>query len=487
MAEVAEKRPSAQSQINREVIGRLRELGGKGMKEDEIVHEGERMVLPLKMTNEQAVAYLQRKIKEDEEVTNFHKTFKYRPWDGAAATQTALKKVFGMVGSEAQQTMFGKVPPSMITIEVGPNQTTEVPWGIITLPILPGAKIHTATAMDEEFGQLYRMVVEAPRKYRFEIEGIFRLIQHELETNSIYRGKAIDGAEMPSFLDLDGVDPRRVTYSAEVLTQLEANVWVLLDRTEDMRTHKLPLKRAVLIEGPYGTGKTLAAFLTAQRATRSAWTFLYARPGKDDLTEVMRTARLYQPAVVFMEDMDVIEGANDTENEDKVSEMLDLFDGINAKGTEIVVVLTTNHPEKITTGMLRPGRLDAVIHIGELDAAGIEKLIRANIAERNLALDIDFKPIVEAMAGFMPAFVKEAGDRAIRYAMARGENPAEVRLSTSDFVEAARGLYPQLELMRKERDAKPDTLEEAFKKTIKDANNGHGLERDVKEILETIR
>ena len=478
---------SEQKKTNQAILTTLRELGGKGVSEEDIVHEGTRFILPAKLTNEQSVEFLQKKIKEDEQKTVFARTFKYRPWDGANATLTALKRVFGMVGSQSSFNFFGENPPAMITIEVGPNETKEVPWGILTLPILPGAKIKLGADRDPELGTLFQLQIEGPRKYRFEAEGIFKVIQNELETASIYRGKAIDGAEMPSFLDLGGVDPRKVTYSEEVIRQLEANIWVLMERSADMRRKQLPLKRAVLVEGPYGTGKTLAAFLTAQRATANKWTFLYARPGKDDLSEVMRTARLYQPAVVFMEDMDVVEGAgyeDASDNKDKVSEMLDLFDGINAKGTEIVAVLTTNHPEKITQAMLRPGRLDAVIHIGPLDRSGIERLIRANLDKAHLAPDADFDRVSDHMIGFMPAFVKEAGDRAFRYALARGEDVDGIILTTDDLIAAAEGLRPQLELMEKDREAKEDTLESAMRKTVKSASNGHEVQESLDKIMD---
>ena len=38
-----------------------------------------------------------------------------------------------------------------------------------------------------------------------------------LASNSMYRGKAFDGQEVPQFLDLSGVDASKVVYTAEVL------------------------------------------------------------------------------------------------------------------------------------------------------------------------------------------------------------------------------------------------------------------------------
>ncbi len=230
------------------------------------------------------------------------------------------------------------------------------------------------------------------------------------------------------------------------MTQLNANVWSLLEHTDAMREQGLPLKRSVLLEGPYGTGKTLAAFLTAQRAVANNWTFIFVRPNKDNLNDAMATAQLYQPSVVFFEDIDTT-GSPDT----NASELLDVFDGIQAKGTEILAVLTTNHADRIHKGLVRPGRLDAVIHIGALDQAGIERLIYSIVPSRQLPKNLDMDSIYESMEGYMPAFVKEAIDRAIRYNLARNEGKF-TQLSSDDFVQAGNGLRDQLNLMEGARE-----------------------------------
>jgi SpoVK/Ycf46/Vps4 family AAA+-type ATPase len=290
------------------------------------------------------------------------------------------------------------------------------------------------------------------------------LVEQELATNSIYRGKAIDGQENPEFIDLSGVDPAQVIFTEEVTTQLQANVWTLIEHTAKMRELGVPLKRSVLLEGPYGTGKTLAGYLTAQIATANGWTSIYCRPGRDNLDQVMGLARLYQPAVVFFEDVDTIAAATPS-GTDGVTSLLDTFDGINAKGTELLAVLTTNHKDSIHKGMLRPGRLDAMIHIGALDADGLRRLVESSVPESMLG-EIDHPEVAKAMEGFLPAFAKETIDRATRYNVARN-NGETTKLETADFVEAATGLLPQLELME-EADEKRDVpqLEQALKPVL---------------------
>lgn len=422
-------------------------LGGQGMKEEDIVYEGVKLVLPERWTGNLGAAldYLSKKQMEEESSSTFRRTYKYRPWDGAYNAFNAMKKAFGMVTGVAINSFFGSTPPTYVTIPISESDTAEVPWGKFAVPILENTDLYFSEATDDEFGPVFEFIVSSPRKNRFVIQGLFDLIERELSENSIYRGKAFDGQETPKFLNLSGFDDDKVVYADVVRADLDAHIWGVLKYSEANKKAGLSLKRAVLLHGPYGTGKSLAGWKTGLVARDNGWTFIMARPGRDDFAEVMQTARLYQPAVVFMEDVEQIASAD---NVDQISLMLDLFDGIEAKSNDLMVVLTTNHPDVLHKGMMRPGRLDAIIEIANLDANGIEKLIRVSIGNDKLADDVDFAPIVEACEGYLPAFIREAANRAIRYAIVRNNGILDgVKISTEDLVYSALGLRPQYNRM----------------------------------------
>jgi transitional endoplasmic reticulum ATPase len=454
----------------KQLLAALAEAGGKQYAEEDIKFRGTDLILPEKMDIADAIAFLKDKMAEDEEEMNFSHTFDYRPWDGARAASMALRRIFGMTRQQPIMTMFGKQPPQQITIHVGPGETEQVPWGAVTIPLLPKTTIYFGSARHEEKGLLFSVQITAPRKYRHECQGIFNLIEEELSQNSMYRGKAFDGREEAEFLDLSTVQSGKVIYSDEVITQLDANVWSQLEHTDLMEGLGVPLKRAVLLEGPYGTGKTLAAYLTAKKATENGWTFIYCRPGRDSIQDVMATAQLYQPAVVFFEDVDTI--STDDKNADHVTKLLDVFDGIKAKGTKILAVLTTNHVKSIHKGMCRPGRLDAILHIGALDRNGVQRLVEATIPADLLDRDVDYDAVYEAMEGYMPAFCKEAVDRSIRYAITRNGGPVD-RITTADLVEASMGLRGQFDLMQDAHEGKDvDPLSASLVRVIRTAVDG---------------
>jgi len=286
------------------------------------------------------------------------------------------------------------------------------------------------------------------RKYRRHIEGFLDVIQDELNQNSIYRGRAISAEADPTFLDPYRVDKAKVVYSQEALTQLNANVWAVLDHADRLRDLGMPLKRAVLLEGQYGTGKTLTGSLTAQHAVEAGWTFILVR-SSDDPYAALTTAALYAPAVVWVEDLDVL-----SQNKDRgeLAKLLDALDGVQAKGLEVMAGFTTNFPDAIDKAVLRPGRIDALIHIGALDAAGFEQLVRSQIPVDLLAKDLDFKAITKAFEGYVPAFAVEAAGRAIRYSVARNNGAPDV-ITTADLVGAADGLRPQFDLQENASEA----------------------------------
>lgn len=447
----------------------LAQLSGKSVSESDLNFEGNKFVLPAQYRGrvEEAISFLKRWQQQQNTHHAYNKVFRYRPYDVAHAIHLALKEAFGTTGvGETIQTMFGPQPPQFVDVPTSVSESVQVPWGTTAFPPLgPEATIEVGHMRDREAGLLGTISVYAPRGVKAQVEGLFKLIEKHLKESSIYRGKALVGGDqlMPNFLDVRKVNPAHVIYSDDVLAQLNANVWSLIEHTELMRELNEPLKRAVLLEGPYGTGKSLAAFLTAQRAEANGWTFLFVRPG-DNLDDAMRTAQLYAPAVVFFEDIDVVAEAGDPA---KVSKLLDSFDGIGAKGAEVIAILTTNRKDKIHKGMLRPGRLDAVISINQLDEHGVEKLIKAKVPEDMIRV-LDYGAIYEAFKEFTPAFAAEAISRAKRFAIARlGRKPDF--LTTSDFVGAGRSLQPQLDLMSgADEEKQTPTVDKAIREVMAD-------------------
>lgn len=442
------------------ILNVLAELGGFTVADDALIFSGSKFVLPEQYQGnvQAAEQFLHDWRRSQDKETSFSRTFNYRPWDGAAAFDRAMKRVFGTSGlGKTTFSMLGANPPQQISIAISAHENIQVPWGAVSFPPLD-ATFYLDEMGSEDFGLIFAVMVEGPLKYRRHFEGFFDIVEEELRERSIYRGKAFSGSHQPNFMDTDAIDPDRVVYNPEVAHQLDVNMWSLLRYSQVMRENRIPLKRSVLVEGEYGCGKSLAGELTAKVAVENGWTFIKARPGKDNLNDILKMAQLYAPAVVWFEDIDVVAKG---ENDKQISQLLDSLDGITNKGVEILAGFTTNFVEKIQKGVLRPGRLDAVIPIGKYGPAEIEKLCRMVIPEDQQG-EIDYRPVAEAFAGMVPAFIKEGIDRAMRYTIARNHGRTG-KINTSDLVDAAKLLAPQLELMNKAQEGvKTPELSQAF-------------------------
>jgi transitional endoplasmic reticulum ATPase len=441
----------------------LSELGGAAVGDDSIEFAGDKIRLPAHLAGpggiERACKTLRQYEEQQEKKIDFSRTFPYRPFDGAAAFNRAMMRVFGTAGiGKSWFDFFGQEHrPQLISIPVGVNESMQVPWDEIHFEMLD-ADFEIGMAKDPNKGFLSHITVTAPRKHQARIEGFFRAMEEELKERSIYRGRAIDGSDNPGFWDEQSVDPTRCVYNDDTLVDLHANIWSVIDHSDQMRMNHLPLKRAFLLEGPYGTGKTQAGALTAQHAVAAGWTFILVRP-EDSPLEALRTAQLYSPAVVWIEDADNL--ANAQHSRARISTVLDAMDNAAVKNTEVMVGFTTNFPDVIDKGMLRPGRIDAVIHLGAVAPSKLKDLVESHIAAA-LRPDIEYTDeLVEAFDGYVPAFAVEAIRRAVRYSIAKNQGrPSKV--TTADLVEAARGLRRQKEMMEAAAEGSDDATIDAL-------------------------
>jgi len=188
-------------------------------------------------------------------------------------------------------------------------------------------------------------------------------------------------------------------------------------------------------------GKTLLAYVVAQKATAQGWTYLYANVRQ--LAQAIEFALLYEPCVIFAEDVDQIVGTQDRDQ--GVNEVLNTIDGVNVKGREVMVILTTNHVDKINQAMLRWGRLDTVISIPPPDAEAATKLVEL-YSRGQLAWGTDLSEVGTDLAGQIPAMIREVVERAKLGAIVRGQGqPGPI--TAHDLRVAARGMKRHLSLL----------------------------------------
>lgn len=430
----------------------------------DIVHMGEKLILPEGMNIPQAIDLLSRRLKYEQEETAFSDSFEVFPLDGAYALQQVLTKKYGWAQAIPTPGFFGKNPPEMLRIEVAPNKFTEAPWGRFSLPNIKG---YIQTGVEQKKGRwVFSLSANILRLNEREVRSLFDDVRAYLKENSIYKGQAVkirfrdDNGNLlkmpePSFLDTSSIDPHGLIYAKEVQDSVETNLFTPIRRVKDCLANGVPVKRGVLLGGTYGTGKTLAATVASRLAVDNGITYVYV-PRADELSDAIEFAKQYQsPAcVIFCEDID---RAVNGDRSVKMDDILNILDGIDTKNANIITVVTTNDLLSINPALLRPGRLDAVINVTPPDAQAVEKLIRfyagpAIDPETNL-VDAGVRL---AKAKTIPAVIAEVVKRAkLSELKLLPEGALVTKLSEAAILEAANTIAAQVELLK---DKEPEAI-----------------------------
>ena len=107
----------------------------------------------------------------------------------------------------------------------------------------------------------------------------------------------------PEFFDIRNVTEGDMIHNRVTQSIIETSILSPIKNEQACRKHGIPLKRGVLLEGRYGTGKTPTARVTAKVAVDHGWTFIVIAKA-EGLSAAPSAAQRYQPAVVFAEDID---------------------------------------------------------------------------------------------------------------------------------------------------------------------------------------
>lgn len=223
---------------------------------------------------------------------------------------------------------------------------------------------------------------------------------------------------------LKTVQREEVILPEKTLTLLERNVTRFIEQRQKLGEMRLGLKKGLLFYGPPGTGKTHTIHYLASQM-KGHTTLLITAEQIGLLAEYMQLARFLQPAIVAMEDVDLIARARESLRnpcaESLLNRLLNEMDGLR-QDAEVLFILTTNRPEQLEEALTsRPGRIDQAIEFPLPDETGRRKLIQLyggslNPNEAVLSL------LVQKTKGGSGAFIKELMRRSAQFLIESGQS-----------------------------------------------------------------
>ncbi len=176
------------------------------------------------------------------------------------------------------------------------------------------------------------------------------------------------------------------------------------------------IPKGVLLVGPPGTGKTLLAKAVAGEAgvkflsiSGSDFVELYVGVGASRVRDLFDQAKKDGPAIVFIDEIDAVGrqrgsglGGGHDEREQTLNQLLVEMDGF-AVNEGVIVLAATNRQDILDPALLRPGRFDRQVYVGQPDMKGREEILKVHTRNKPLAEDVDLKEIARETTGFTGA------------------------------------------------------------------------------------
>jgi ATP-dependent Clp protease adapter protein ClpS len=219
---------------------------------------------------------------------------------------------------------------------------------------------------------------------------------------------------------LPPVEREEVILPESTLKLLDRNVLSFVGSRAQLRRLGQSTRKGILLYGPPGTGKThTIRYLASNLPGHTTLIITAAQVGL--LAQYMSLARLLQPAMVVIEDVDLIARDRDEMGpceESMLNALLNEMDGLK-QDADILFILTTNRPEQLEGALAgRPGRVDQAIEVPLPDDIGRKKLVR--LYGRGLPLgDAVVDEAARRTRGVSAAFIKELMRRVAQASIAR--------------------------------------------------------------------
>jgi SpoVK/Ycf46/Vps4 family AAA+-type ATPase len=218
--------------------------------------------------------------------------------------------------------------------------------------------------------------------------------------------------------------------------------------------HGVVPPKTIIFFGPPGTGKT--HFVRAIAGVLSWW-YIEIAPSMlmadgvekigANLRSVMEKSRNLDEAVIFIDEFEELAANRDEGSRvDKsiTNEFLKQVPLLKGNRNNILLVCATNYIRKLDSALLRPGRFDCIIPVGELDESGRRTILEHYLSQLNTGV-IDIDQIVKLTSRYTPADIEYLFHQVAQLAFEQEyETGQDYRVTLDTFQQIMPNIKPSL-------------------------------------------
>jgi hypothetical protein len=258
--------------------------------------------------------------------------------------------------------------------------------------------------------------VEVMAPDRDQARGFLAELRAGMQERNVYRGHVVSlameqfGSMRVKFHELPAIAREDIVLADGVLERVERHTVGFAAQRDRLLAAGRHLRRGLLLHGRPGTGKTLTAMYLVGRMRDRTVVLLTGRE-VGLIPRACAMARLLQPSMVILEDVDLIAEERDRQQlgcTPLLFELLNEMDGLG-DDADVIFLLTSNRPDLLEPALAaRPGRVDLAVEVPLPDAGCRRRLIELYGHGLTLRLDPEgLGRLVQRTEGVSPAFIRE--------------------------------------------------------------------------------